>query len=60
MISRSDGWPHDGQGHISFGSRRWTRIHGVHHTWCAGDQGAGEMGIRGYPVIVRGKHRRFT
>lgn len=28
-----------------------TKIHGVHHTWRAGDQGAGEMGIRGYPVI---------
>lgn len=37
-----------------------TLIHGVHHTRRAGDQGAGEMGIRGYPVIARGKHRRFT
>lgn len=23
MISRLDGWSHDGQGHISLGSRRW-------------------------------------
>lgn len=28
-----------------------TNSHGVHHTWRAGDQGACEMGIRGYLVI---------